>query len=229
MIPAYSLDLIVGTLGEAFDSRYAKAPSPLVKMVGVLFAPAGASITKSEILPRLDDFHHRSGNNIDFFCAGYGAYWPAGWVPDEEVVATTTDQYGNTTEWKYSSKYFNDLLTDVRKQAKKWRYSGEVDLLLLNAYPGFEGKARLDFSTTVALMISRLKADKAIESAPELFEDIFTYAEAPREHAPTQGFSDQKGLETGRSWLVDLAASLAGKAGALWTKGRHYAVLDLTV
>ena len=77
-------------------------------------------------------------------------------------------------------------------------------------------------------MISRLKADKAIESAPELFEAIFAYAEDPRQHAPTKGFSNQQGLQTARSWLADLTTALPGKAGTLWTKGRHYAVLDLT-
>jgi hypothetical protein len=229
MIPAYTLDTIRRTLAEAFRSRYITNSNTRVRMVGILFAPAGSSVAKAEILPRLDDFHHRSGNNVDFFCAGYGAYWPPGWVPDEKVVATTTDRYGNKTEWKYSSKYFSDLLKEVRSEATKWKYSGEIDLLLLNAYEGAKDAARLDFSTSVVLMISQLRADIPTETVAGLFERIFSYAEASQESATTEGFSDKSGLTIGRSWLVDLATSyLPGKAGDLWKKGRHYAVHDLT-
>ncbi|NVN91492.1 MAG: hypothetical protein HXX11_12955 [Desulfuromonadales bacterium] len=229
MIPAYTLNAIRYALVEAFKARYTSISSSPVRMVGILFAPAGSSVTKAEILTRMDDFHHRSGNNIDFFCAGYGAYWPLGWVPDETVVATTSDNYGYKTEWKYSSKYFNDLLEEVKREAKKWHYSGEVDLLLLNAYYESEDAVCLDFSSSVVLKISRLKTDKAIETVPELFERIFLYAEASQEPTSTEKFSDKSGLKIGRTWLVDLATKyLPGNAGDLWKKGRHYAVLDLT-
>src|SRR5262245_46709604 len=197
-------------------------------MIGILFAPAGSSVAKAEILPRLDDFHHRSGSHIDFFCAGYGAYWPPGWVPDEQVVAITRDPNGHKTEWRYSSKYFNDLLREVKGEAKKWTYSGEVDLLLLNAYMVAE-EAHLDFSTSVVLQIDQLKADEVIKTVPQLFEKIFSYAEGSPEPSMTAGFSDRSGLAIGRSWLTDLVTSyLPGNAGELWKKGRHYAVLDLT-
>jgi len=229
MLPAYTLDGIRQMLSEAFRTRYASNSTPRVRMVGALFAPAGASITKAEILPRLDDFHHRSGNNIDFFCAGYGAYWPPGWVPDEKAVATTTDSFGNETKWKYSSKFFNDLLNEMKKEAKNWKYSGEVDLLLLNALSESEDEVRLDFTTCVTLAISRLKADKVIGTVPELFEQIFSYAEEAPDLARAERFSDKSGVSVGRTWLVDLVTShLPLKTGTLWTKGHHYAIVDLT-
>jgi hypothetical protein len=198
-------------------------------MVGILFAPPGAAITKTEILPRFDDFHHRSGNNIDFFCGGYGFCWPSGWVPDAQIVATTTDPtWGHRTEWLFSPNYFNELRSEVRAAARQWEYSGEVDLLLLNAYPESTESARLDFTGAMVLKLNQLKEDKLIESVPVLFEKIFSYAEKQDGTDPTWGFSDRMGLEVGRGWFEDLVCSLLPRqTGQLWKRGRHYAVLNL--
>jgi len=230
MFPAYSLNEVMREIAKAFKSRYQQEVGQRVRMVGLLFSPPGAAISKAEILPRLDDFHHRSGNNIDFFCAGYGADWPEGWVPDAKPVTTTTDpRSGNTTDWLYSSKYFNDFRKEIESAAKSWKHSGEVDLILLNARPDTDELAKLDFTGAVVLRIDQLKKDKVIESAPILFEEIFRYAEGQRGGDPTWGFSDEMGFKEGRSWFIDLLVSwLPLKTGELWKKGRHYAVLNLT-
>lgn len=145
------------------------------------------------------------------------------------MVATTTNNFGYKKEWKYSSKLFNDFLKEVKSEAKKWKYSGESDLLLLNAYKEGKDAVHLDFSTSIVLNISQLKADRVIESAPQLFERIFSYAENSPKPATTIEFSDISGLTIGRSWLVELVTDyLPGKTGDLWKKGRHYAVYDRT-
>ncbi len=41
-----------------------------VWMVGMLFVPEGAALMTQQIAPRLKEFHHRSGDHIDFFWAG---------------------------------------------------------------------------------------------------------------------------------------------------------------
>ena len=228
MLPAYSLDEIRRELARAFQYRYGEQSRLDVRMTGILFAPKGSDIASKEIRPRMDDFHHRSGNNIDFFCAGYGAYWPPGWVADEETVATTTSDFGHATEWKYSSKYFNDLLKEVRREAKTWAYSGEVDLILLNAFRDTDEMARLDFSVCLSLPDFRMKADGVIQSVGELFEQIFAYAECASNSLLVQNFSDSKGLSVARSWLTDLATSyLPAKLGDVWKSGHHYAVVNL--
>lgn len=230
MFPAYSLNEVLREIATAFRSRYQKEDGQRVRMVGLLFAPPGAAISKAEILPRLDDFHHRSGNNIDFFCAGYGAYWPESWVSDAQPVTTTTDpRFGLKTDWLYSSKYFHDFRKEIESTAKSWKYSGEVDLILLNAYPDTDDLARLDFTGAVVLRIDQLRNDKLIESAPDLLEKIFRYAEGQRGDDPTWGFSDEIGFKESRSWFVELVLSrLPLKTGELWKRGSHYAVLNLT-
>jgi hypothetical protein len=118
MFPAYSLNEVLRKIAVAFNSRHQQEVGQRVRMVGLLFAPPGAAIGKAEILPRLDDFHHRSGNNIDFFCAGYWSYWPEDWAPDAQSVTTTTDpRWGHTTEWPYSSKYFDDFRKEIKYAA----------------------------------------------------------------------------------------------------------------
>jgi hypothetical protein len=230
MLPAYSLNEVLREIAEAFNSRHEQEVSQRVRMVGLLFAPPGAAISKAEILPRLDDFHHRSGNNIDFFCAGYGAYWPEGWAPDAQPVTTTTDpRWGHTTDWLYSSKYFDDFRREIESMAKSWKYSGDVDLILVNARPDSDKMAKLDFTSAVVLRIDQLQKDKAIESVPNLFENIFRYADGQIGDDPTWGFSDKMGFKVGRSWFVDrLLSWLPWKTRELWKKGRHYAILNLT-
>lgn len=231
MLPAYSIDEVRRELARAFSYRYPATATKKVRMVGLLFAPPGSPITKTEILPRLNDFHHRSGNNIDFFCAGYGAFWPDGWIEDEKVVATITEPpFGHKTDWLYSSKLFNDFLKEIKEASKgKWKYSGEVDLILLNTYPETEELARLDFSKSLVLYLNKLKNDNIIESIAELFELIFHYADKQDGNDPTWGFSNSMGFREGKSWFVDLILSLLpAKTGKLWKAAKHYAVLDLT-
>ncbi len=151
-------------------------------------------------------------------------------VPDAQPVTATTDpRWGNTTNWLYSSKYFHDFRKEIESAARNWKYSGEVDLILLNARPDTGELAKLDFTGAVVLRIDQLKKDKLIESAPSLFEKIFRYAEGQRGDDPTWGFSDEMGFKEGRSWFIDLLVSrLPLKTGELWKKGQHYAVLNLT-
>jgi hypothetical protein len=230
MTPAHSLDGVRRDLAYAFKNRYPDKNADKVRIVGLLFAPPGEQITKKEILPRLDDFHHRSGNNIDFFCAGYGAHWPEGWIKDEEVVATLTKPpYGHKVKWLYSSMLYDEFRDEIKKATnEKWKYSGNVDLILVNAHPDTEEYARLDFSRSIILYLSKLKNDKLIESIGELFELIFTFAEHQQGSDPTWGYSNAMGFREGKSWFINLIlALLPAKAGRLWKAAKHYAVLDL--
>jgi hypothetical protein len=230
MIPAYSYEQICVSLKGSFESRYHQGHLTGSHLVGLLFAPPNSEVGRDDVVPRLDDYHHRSGNVIDFFCAGYGAYWPPGWVPDERVVGTTTDPtFGHKTEWQFSAKHFHDLRAEIQEITKGWRYSGEADLLLANAvYDTASGAASIDFGTTVDLRLQQLKIDDALETVPELFERIVTFAENHLSENPAWSFSDSSALELGRSWLASLPEKLPLELGKVWKRGRHYAVHDFS-
>ena len=217
-------------LALGFAARYARAAARAVNLTGLLFAPPRSSVG-AEIVPRLDDYHHRSANDVDFFLPGYGAHWPAGWVQDEQEVAVTTDRTtGARTRWLYSAAYFNAVVKDVRAVAPGWRYSGESDLLLADAvYDEATRTASIDFTTAVVLRLHRLANDGAMETAAELFERIFTFAEERGEHDPTWRFSDRGAVRVGASWLEELVTeALPLSLGKAWKAGRHFVVRDIT-
>lgn len=228
-MPANTIDDIRHAVGQAFVTRYPQTGPSNVRMVGLLFAPPNSHVAKTEIVPRLDEFHHRSGNHIDFFCAGYGAYWPWSHVPDKKVVATVTSEFGNEREWLFSAAMFNNIRKQLKVAAPQYVYSGESDLLLFNAYPAPNSIAALDFTDAIALKLSNMRNDKLLDSVAELFEQIFTYSERQSGVDPTWGFSDAMGWNTGKSWAKELILSaLPVRTERLWRLGRHYAVLNLS-
>ncbi len=67
------------------------------KLIGILLCHPESPLAKSEIIGHLPFFHVRSGEEIDFFCAGYGAYWPPEHHADQKVAARIND-----TDWLFS-------------------------------------------------------------------------------------------------------------------------------
>ena len=80
MISAWDYEQVCRELGNVFRYRHSDGAVANVRMVGLLFAPAEVRLERDEIVPSLEYFHHRSENNIDFFCAGYSRY---GYTPGE--------------------------------------------------------------------------------------------------------------------------------------------------
>lgn len=67
MISAPSYYDVIHSLHNAFTNGYEENPTGHIRLTGILFAPVGAKLAQSEIIPRLGDFHFRSADNIDFF------------------------------------------------------------------------------------------------------------------------------------------------------------------
>jgi hypothetical protein len=184
--------------------RDAKGRKALIRMVGILFARPDSSLGAKEIIPNLDYFHVRSGQHIDFFCAGYGADDLKD--PDRESQITV----GNVG-WQFNVKRFNSISEEVAARTN-WKYSGGADLILTNAF--FEQvtkRAFLGFDTVVKCYLDEMIRLKAIPSVEEFFERIFRYAENATGDDPTWGFSDAEGLHTGKHSLVNLLLSLLPK------------------
>ena len=161
-----------------------------VKMVGVLFCRPDLPIAESQIIGSLNYYHFRSGEHIDFFCAGYGTGWPLDKYRDQRKV-TSIDGEG----WYFSDNCFNGLRKDLANRTK-WDYSGQVDLILTDAkLDSGIGKAALDFSEAIVCRLTPMDTSKAIEDIPTFFEQIFKYAENPYTKRPTFAFSDLMGLK----------------------------------
>ena len=100
---------------------------PGVWLCALLFAPPGTQVGRS-IMDRLDDWHHRSGENIDFFCVGYTERPD---TEDAKSIGALTDN-GDRRSFYYSASAFHRIRRHVSAQSI-WKYSGEADLILVNA------------------------------------------------------------------------------------------------
>ncbi|WP_020586359.1 hypothetical protein [Desulfobacter curvatus] len=230
MIPALSLkDIKASVASNIFGDNgcgYPPQPDTRTVMVGILFASPGTNLADKEILPRLDYYHHRAGKNIDFYCAGYTQGWEGG----EDAYGCNDYKKAGLDGWVYSNKRFVDLCKEL-SQLSKWKYSGETDLILINAKHDAKSRsAQIDFSSAILCQLDSMKKDGAIESVAEFFERIFQYAESADSHDPTWGFSDKQGVKETGLCLSRLIFSLIPKNVAKsYMKARHYAVRDISL
>jgi hypothetical protein len=155
VLPAPDTQTVRDELSHAFRYRYAD-PDRRVRLVGVLFAPPTAPLARDDLLPRLDEFNTRSANHIDLFWAGYGRYWgPLAPIDTKEIP-------GQDPPWLYSQGLFEAFREQLEHEIR-WRYSGEVDLLLMNAsYDKDRQVAQLQLTDVVAVDLARAILDGAV-------------------------------------------------------------------
>lgn len=220
MITAPDYLTMISSLQDAFSSRYEDSPIGHVRLIGILFAPIGSPLAQTEIIPRLGDFHHRSGKNVDFFLAGYGACCP----PPSYVPVPNALSDG----WTYSSSAFSHFC-DQLESYTNWNYKGGCELLLVNAkYKRSTSKVIVDFRTAIVCDLDKMKLDGAIDSVPRFFEDIFRYAKSCSGEDPAWGFSDKLASKSIRSALMLLVLSLFPKNIGKDVKNlQHFAVHNI--
>jgi hypothetical protein len=192
------------------------------KLIGILFCMPMSPLGREEILPGLDYFHRRSGSFVDFFCVGYGAYWPDA-VPKVSVVATIGD-----TRWLYSVEMFNTTRGEV-EQLAEWSFSGETDLILAVARRTGDAPAQIDFSTAIACNLEQMVRDGAITSVRSFFEKIFKFGETCKGSDPVHEFSDKMGARAAGNFLLEAVLKLVPEAlGDAYRSTRHFAIRDIS-
>ena len=222
MVPAWDYSQVLRDLKRAFEYRYEKDRFGGVRMVGLLFAPPETRLAREEIIPGLQYFHYRSGNNIDFFCAGYRRYGPD---PGSDEKIVTNDR----PPWIFNLRMYDEFRRQIQ-QRSSWRYSGEADLILMNAeFKESARNASLDFTSAIACDLDRMVKDQAIQSVRRFFEDIFKFAETAQTADPTWGFSDEQGLRVGGSALRRLVLSLLPRhLGDDYKRAEHFAIRNIS-
>lgn len=154
MLEAISYHLLIEDLKRKHGSAD-KVP------IGILIGNAHCDFMKDNILSRINQYHHRSNYNIDFYLPGYGAYWYGNCGP-QEVVCTI-----DKVDWLFSDKLFCEFIAQL-ESVSKWTYSGETELILLNYSNG-----NLDFSEVVVFWLDKMVRDGIIYSPASFFENIF--------------------------------------------------------
>jgi len=189
--------------------------------VGVLFANPHIPYVKNEILPSLEYFHHRSGENFDFYCCGYGAYWPENQHSDQKVVTSI-----GGVDWLFSQQSFAQVVTSFEERTK-WRYSGETELLLLDINNSKTTKTDLAIESAVVLNMETMQKDQAITSARSLFEKVIRFAKEKDGRGAFE-FSDSAGMAAAKQTIKAAILGLLPPAVATgYLKAESFAVREI--
>lgn len=182
------------------------------RLVGVLFANPNSSLSKQEIIGHLDEFHYYSEKNIDFYCAGYGA-----WLPPSPEIKTVT-KVGDIP-WVFDNKKFVELIKDFEKNTS-WKYSGEVELILLDT--DLSNPNGLNFSSTIVCNLEEMIKAGTFSSVRNFFYKLFNNTELTAWH-----ISDKLGIEVGKRNLLGLFLETF-KLKSLYDQERSLVIRDIS-
>ncbi|MDE0271270.1 MAG: hypothetical protein OXP11_08710 [Gammaproteobacteria bacterium] len=218
MLPATTYERIL----QHLDASH----GPGVWLCALLFAPLGTEIGRS-IMDRLDDWHHRSGENIDFFCVGYTEHSD---TEDAQPIGLLTD-HGERRTFYYSASAFDDIRRDVSAKSK-WQYSGEADLILVNAVQLESGdrgpyhpRSHLVLDEIIALDIQLMITDRVYASAARLMEGVCRAADDAQARGSEFNLTDFSDREFFRTLLrqgLQRLVRISGLQGVLGA--RHFLV-----
>jgi hypothetical protein len=226
MTPAWSYWTVFDALERKFEARRRAGRKWDVILTGLLFARPSNKLVAEQILPELGYFHHRSGENVDFFCAGFSRYTHGRGHSDEKKIPSVT---GPEASWFYSEIAFNEFRRELAAEAN-WQFSGDPELVLTNAkFDTRRGRTLLDFGRSTKLNLEKAKTDGAIASVPNLFEKIFRFVETQPGNNATWGLSDKLALDAGQNPLWNLVAGcLPEPVRKDPQRVRHFLVTDLS-
>lgn len=147
----------------------------------------------------------------------------------ENVVCQNTDSW-----WTFSGKDFHTFTTalesDYSADKISWRYSGEADLLMMNAvYHPQLRQAELGFETVMTFNVERALADKTFSSFSNLITEFSRLLQNQDPHDPVYRLSDQLALKVGsKSILARILDLLPYKLGDTYNKLAHFATQHRT-
>lgn len=184
----------------------------------ILLAPTFSKLAHEAVIPRLGYLNHRTAQYIDFYCAGYGGYWRKQDFPDMEVIGDVTYEGGTVIPWAFSQAAFSNFVDEL-EQASQWKYSGETELIVLDAHASLEDSLVLD--------IAQMMADKAIERPSELFESLIRHAKMSQGRGSAYQFSDGNAPRVFATGILEVLSEGPKAIGKMWKAGRHFAIRNL--
>jgi hypothetical protein len=117
-----------------------------------------------EILEEFNYLHHNSQRYCSIYAVGYTDDPQAhGYVDYRKVPGI------RNADWYYSDQAFVDFKNQLESRIK-WRYSGEIELLILQSNP--EGKQILNFQNFIAIDVNYGIRHEYIDSFPRFMESL---------------------------------------------------------
>ena len=185
----------------------------------ILLAPKFDKKGYEEIIQRLEYLNRRSGQNLHFYCAGYGAYWNAEYAPDMEKLNVSKLYNSEKIPWAFSQSFFADFVTELENETN-WTYSGGTEIIVLDK--------DLEFTNCIVFKIDEMIKDTIIESPNEIIEALIQQSKKGENNKliSLKGIGKTALDETIQAFLTFLPKPVEN-VWNLWKKGRHYTLVDL--
>ncbi|SRR6266550_1051275 len=159
------------------------------RLLALLIGHRNSKLVQEELIANLDYWQERTGQRIDVICVGMG---------------TSKSPRGGSS--LASGVSWLETMSD-------WRFSGQTDIILLNArFDRTQRAVALDFSTVVSFCLEHAVADRAIDSLAGLLERLIRFADSYKGDDPTWGFSDHEAKRLAGRGLKALLLSILPKA-----------------
>ena len=223
MIEAHTYDEVCSVLANRFRTAYQRKD---VNLTGLIFANPQSRFAEVEIVPQIDNWHYRSDNVTDFFCAGFG---------NGKGPRAPKDRYKvkalHRANWWFSDKAFDGFVRDIETRCS-WKYTGGADLLLTTVrYNTTTKKTSLDFRSAIVVNLEAVMKDKAVRDPSDLMYRMFEFAQTMNEDAkgPAWEFSNKLGLRIMKSSFIDMFWKVVSKLmGKGFQQASHFAVRDIS-
>ena len=171
--------------------------------------------TGKDIVGELEYYHHLTGDSINFYLPGYGAYWNTEEYPDMKVV-TEIDR----TEWSFSSKAFVEFISAL-EEVCRWKYSGESELLLI---PYHDGK--LDFSSVAVFCLDAMLKDEVISSVSRFITEL---SRSARQNNNVKSITAKGGSKcVAKAIAQEMTDIFLRNVSKALKRGRHYICKDFS-
>lgn len=183
-------------------------PAHPVRLTALVFGHPAAKAMK-QILDAAGLLHILSGDKINFYFAGYA---------EGEVPGPST----------FDAVRFAAVKDDVEAHSR-WEWSGDTDLLLVNAHTDGNIWAALDWSSVICMRLERALDDKAIDSCVSFFTKLIAFAQGTQGPNPAARFSNERGKALVGPILWQALTFLLPKEFRKYAdRARNFVVQDVT-
>ena len=187
----------------------------------ILFAPKFSQLGFEDIVLRFGYLDERTGEDIHFYCAGYGGYWNQSNVPDMVDIGVAKYQDGTRIPWAFSQILFAKFVDEMEAETT-WRYSGGSEIIVLNPKEGF--------SNCIIFKLDTMIKDEIIDYPGQLFEALIQHARRKRQEIDKFSLKEIakiSGDEAVNSILALLPKPLENLWN-IWKKGKHYTLVNIS-
>ncbi len=122
----------------------------------------------SNIINEFDYIHYNSERYCSIYAVGYSNGFEKASDPEYRFAGKAAG-----LDWYYSNKSFVEFKNKLEYRLK-WRYSGEIELLVLQNNPG--GHTPLNFQNYVAIDVNRGIKEGYVDSFYRLMESLIRYS-----------------------------------------------------